>query len=154
MTKKANKTEVLVIDNNNLPAVPTMLEKLKEELNGLKAITETSYKTDGNVEGFGNIQNETKVENLIRAWSAVKNKANAYADAANDLGLSTFPAFKIGNSTPEAINHDIKLRMAVIKHADRKAELDALVKEGEKFLTEKDQYQIYLNKVAKATASL
>jgi len=51
MSKKANKSELTVI-NGNLPAVPTQLELLKQELQGLKTITETQYKTEGNVEGF------------------------------------------------------------------------------------------------------
>lgn len=147
MSKSRNKNAVVVIDSNNLPAVPSQLEILKNELSQLKAITETQYKTTGNLDSI-DIKTETKVENLVKAYSSIIAKEQAYHSAAKELKLTTYPAFSVSGGNKEQWKHDIQLRIAVINHSERKAELEALVKEGEQFLTKEDQYQMYLQKVA------
>lgn len=148
MSNKNKKTTV-VVSNGNLPSVPDQMEMLKKELSQLKAITETQYKTTGNLESFGNIKSETSVSNLIKAFSSVRGRENAYNEAAAEMGMESYPAFEISGGNKEQWKHDIKLRIAVINHAERKAELEALIEEGKSFLTKEDQYQMYLQKVAK-----
>jgi hypothetical protein len=58
--------------------VPQVLSLLDQEIGKLKVISESVYKTTGNLEGFGDIKAETKVENLIRAFSSVKGREEAY----------------------------------------------------------------------------
>lgn len=140
-------------EKTNLPAIntPDILSLLKEELKGLQAISTTQYKTSGKVDGFPNsIENESKVENLIRMWASIKGRANAYNEAQLDLKVTSAPVFKISDSTPADFKHDIELKIKIINHADRKAELEALVKEGESFLTTEDKFKAFQNRVKQA----
>ena len=153
MSKKAGKAisnELTVIGDS----VPNVLELLSAKLTELKTVTECSYKTGGKLDGFGDIRQQTQVENLIRAFSSVQGKEEAYHKSAKALGKITYPAFSVSGGNTEAWLHDIKLRMAVIEHADTKAALEALTEEGKKFLTEKDQYAIYLQKASAKIAEL
>lgn len=149
MTKKSKSFEVAITTET-----PAVLDLLKQELSNIQAVTESQYKTDGKFQDMPNfnIQTETEVSNLIKAYSVFKFKKQAYEEAAEDLKLANFPVFKLNGHCLESIKHDILLRIAVLEHATRKAELEALIKEGEKFLTEKDQYQMYLNKVKSFTS--
>jgi hypothetical protein len=129
-------------------SIPTVLETLKSELNNLKSITESNYKTDGKIEGYATgIQEETKVEKLISMYASIKLREQAYNTAAQDLGLKSYPLFKLSGNTSESIKHDVLLKIAIIEHADRKKELEQLVKEAESFMTKEDQQKIFMNKM-------
>lgn len=148
-----SKNEVTVLSNaNSLPAVPNALEQLKNELKAIKEVTETSYKTDGDVDaGFSNtIQNENKVENLVKMYGSVIARKNLYDQAQKELGNIEVPAFKIKGHSVESIKHDVLLKISVINYTDRKNELEALVKEGETFLTKEHLFEMYQQKVANA----
>lgn len=125
-----------------------VMQILQDELNGLKAITESAYKTSGNLDGFGDIKNEQKIENLIRAMSSVIGRESLYNQAADVLGISdNYPAFQINGGNAETWSHDIKLRIAVISHAERKAELEELLKEAKSFMTVDDQKELFMKKL-------
>jgi hypothetical protein len=143
--KKNNKT--------NLPAIntPDILSLLKDELKSLQAISTTQYKTSGKVEGFPNsIDSETKIENLVRMWASIQGRAKAYTEAQLDLDIKSLPVFKMSDSLPEDFKHDIQLKIKILTHAERKAELEALVKEGESFLTTEDKFKAFQNRVSQA----
>lgn len=147
MTKKSSKSVELAVVGASVPDVLTILN---DKLKSLKAVTECSYKTSGNLEGFGDIKNETKVENLIRAFSSVRGKETAYNAAAKELGLTTYPAFSVSGGNSEDWKQDILLRKAVIEHADTQKKLEDLSSKAQKFLSEKDQYNIFLKEAAEA----
>lgn len=147
MAKKEKEVTALSIGT---PAPMEALEILREELNTLKTITETSYQTQGKVDGFGtNIQNETSIETLIKMQSSITGRAEGYARAATDLGLKSFPVFKINGFTADAYTSDIKLRIDVINHSDRKKELEEALKEAEGFMTKEDQWKLFCKKLEK-----
>lgn len=132
-------------------SVPDVLSILRNELNSLQAISTTQYKSSGRVDGFSNsIESEAKVENLVRMWSSIKGKAVAYNEAQLDLGIVSCPAYKMNDSFPEDYKHDIQLRIKILTHAERKAELEALVKEAEGFLTREDQFALLMAKAVEA----
>ena len=147
------KKEVLVIS----PAVPDALELLRNELKDLKVITESSYKTKGPIDGFPNsIAEEKNIENLVKMCASVNGMANAYDNATDTLakklnGDFSTPVFKLSGYTKDAIIDDIVLKIRINSISERKAELEALIKEGEQFLTKEDQYKMYLQKIQKAT---
>lgn len=146
----AKKNEIAIIGAELQPL--NALEMLKEKLNSLKAITDQPYKSSGTVNIGGtsiNIQTETKLDNLIKVWSAVKNKAKAYNEAALDLGIDSYPTYSESGQSPEHIKEDIKLRISVITFEEQRKELEALIKEGEQFLTKEDQFTAYKAKLAK-----
>lgn len=143
MSKKKVTTGLVKFESTS-----DMLGALQNELASLKAITETAYKTSGTLDGFGNIQSEMKIENLIRAMSSVSGRETAYYDAAVRLGLGEYPAFTVNGGNADAWEHDIKLRIAVISHAARKQELEELLAEAKTFLTKEDQYAMFQAKLA------
>ena len=131
------------------------LTVLKQELKGLKAITETQYKTSGVVEGFTvNIQSETKIENLIRMHSSLFGRQEQYNKSQQRIGAAvggdfSAPLFKVSGHTPEDFESDVVLRIKVLSFEERRKELETLIKEGEGFLTKEDQFRAYQQKVAR-----
>lgn len=151
MSKKTKESTALALVGTSVPDVLTVLsEKLKE----LKAITECNYKTSGSLEGFGDIKSETKVENLIRAFSSIRGREKAYNEAAQELGLETYPVFNVSGGNAADWKQDILLRKAVIEHDDTKKKLETLAEKAKKFLSEKDQYQIFLKEAGAMLADL
>jgi hypothetical protein len=136
-------------------SVPDALEALKRELKELKAISETQYKTGGSgmVMGFTkSIQEETSIETLVKMVSAVRGRETHYNKAVDELagkigGLSA-PVFKENGQSPESIVDDIALRIQVLSVAERRKELEDLLKEAEQFLTKEDQFKMFQAKLA------
>lgn len=151
MSKKSSKSTGLALIGNSVPDVLTILN---EKLASLKTITECAYKTSGNLEGFGDIKSENKVENLIRAYSVVRTKEFAYDAAAKDLGRTTYPAFNISGGNTSDWKQDILLRIAVIEHADTQKKLQDLTDKAKAFLTKEDQYNLFLVEAAEAVKNL
>ncbi len=153
MAKSTKNTASKVVIETGLTVtpVPTALDILRDELSALKTITETEYRTDGKVDSFsGNIKEEKNVDTLIKMWSVVRTRAKFYNEAQEDLDVKEAKPFAMGGFGADAFKADIKLRIAVLKHSERKAELEALVTEGVSYLTKDDQHKIYMAKVAAA----
>lgn len=128
--------------------VPDVLALLDEELKNLKTITDKPYRTTGNLENFGDIKVETKVENLIRAFSMVRGKEDAYNKAAKELEIATYPVFQISGGSADDWKQDIQLRMNVIEHDSRKNKLAEYKEKMSKFLSEADQREMLLKEMA------
>ena len=127
--------------------VPQVLSLLDQEIGKLKTISDSVYKTTGILEGFGDIKTETKLENLIRAFSSVKGRENAYNDAAKDLGLSTYPQFSISGGTAADWKQDILLRINIITHKDKFDKLTEYKDKMSKFLSAEDQKAMLLKEM-------
>lgn len=151
MKKETNEKEMAII-TNNMPVVD-VLSALKEELANLQQIASSPFETSGDMNEIGfttNLKSELKSENLVRAFSVMCAKEKAYNDAQDRLQLKSIPAFTIAGQSVDKWEKDIKLRVQIIQIEERRKELETLVAEGTKFLTEKDQYNMYLTKLAKA----
>lgn len=135
MAKKNND------DKSLLPSAPVtdVIGLLNEKIASLKHIEETVYKTSGQLDGFGDIKNEMKIENLIRAWSSVRMREKGYLDAAKDLDRKEWPAFTIGTGTSEQWKHDITLRIAILEHKETLDKLTAFRDSATKLMSEQDQ---------------
>jgi hypothetical protein len=120
--------------------VPDILKKLDEEIAKLKHVAETPYKTTGQLEGFGDLTKETKIPNLIRAFSMIRGKERAYNEAAEDLGLTTYEPFTISGGNGEQWKADIQLRIAVINHKDQLDKLTEYKKKFTEYLSKEDQF--------------
>jgi len=141
MNEKDEKVTTALARIDEVPEVLTLLD---QEIGKLKAVTESVYKTTGNLEGFGDIKTETKIENLIRAFSSVKGREKAYDDAAKHLGLTTYPAFSISGGNAADWEKDIRLRIDVITHSDKLAKLNEYKDKMSKFLSAEDQKAMLL----------
>lgn len=144
IAKKATDKNEVAIQKHMAPEV---LDALKQELSKLKEITDTPYKTNGNIDKF-NIKTSMKQEELLCLFGYVIIQEKAYVDAAIDLDINPCPEFKYNGSTLAEWRHDIKLRISILTHDFRKKELTKLIEEGKSFLTREDQYNMYLKKVA------
>lgn len=143
MSKK-NNTE-LALSNSQVPDVLSLLDK---QIAGLKKIADSVYKTTGQLTGFGDIKAELKLENLIRAFSMVKGKENAYNEAAKELELGTYPQFSIDGGTAADWKQDILLRIEIITHKDKLDKLNAYKEKMSKFLSEEDQKAMLMKEMA------
>lgn len=153
-TKKKADNSLAVATLGN--TVPDALQALRNELKALKEISETSYKTgsDSKVSGFPTaIQNETSVETLIKMHSSVAGREKAYNASQARLsevagGPITAPPFRDNGASLESIESDIALRIKVLNITDRKKELEGLLKEAETFLSEKDKFEMFKQRLA------
>jgi len=107
-----------------------------------------------NLQGFGDLSKETKVDTLVKAFSSVAGRANAYASAAKELDVESYPEFIVDGGSVEDWKNDIKLRIAIITHKDELDKLKALQKEASAFLSQEDQKAIFLQKIAGSLQSL
>jgi len=142
MSKSSKPTELTLTTGT-----PDALKVINEKIAALKHIEESVYKTNGELEGFGNIKNELKLENLIRAYSVVRAKEKAYDEAAKELGLKTFPQFSVGSGTAEDWKKDILLRIEIINHKDTLDKLTSFKTRMEGFLSEQDKKALLLKEM-------
>jgi len=131
-------------------SIPDVLEMIKEKIKSFKGIETTKFKTAGKLSGFGDINTETKVDNLIKAYSSVKGRSEAYAAAAKDLGVDTFPEFVLDGGTASDWKHDINLRIQIITHKEELDKYKALEEEATKFLSQEDQKEMFFKKLVSA----
>ncbi len=131
------------------------VEAIKAQLNQLKEITGTEFKTGGNgkVAGFPNsVQNETSIDVLVKMYSSVNGKANAYNASceaiANDFPGFQCPTFKEEGASAESLKADIILRLKVLSVSERKAYLEGLLKEAQEFLTKEDKMASFMEKLS------
>lgn len=132
------------------------LDILKDQLAGLKTITDKPYKTGAKVSLPGNVtvdlKTETEVDNLIKAYAYIKGRNKGYDEAMADLNITTAPAFTQDGFTTAEWKEDILTRINVITYEDKKKQLEDLIKEGEAFLTKEDQFKMYQAKLQAALA--
>jgi len=150
--KEKNTGKITVLNPND--SVREQLATVERALVGLKHVSESNYKTSMNLDGVGNLKDETKTENLIKALSSVIGRETLYNLAASKLGLASFPKFALGGGSSEDWTQDIKLRIAIITN---KETIDALTKakdELSKFLSEADQQQMAIERVNTMLAGL
>jgi hypothetical protein len=133
---QAASTEVAVFDTTS---VPSIIQALESQIKALDHVTDSKYRTSGNLDGFGDIKKETNLGNLIKAFSSVKGRAKAYAEAAEDLNVSTFPVFEVNGGSLADWKADITLRMNIITHKETLDKLNGFKAKFEKFLSEEDQ---------------
>lgn len=135
-------------------SVVNELQLIKEEINKLKHISESVYKTNGNVEPFENLQNLTSEQDLIKMYSAVRNRKIAYDDAADELNRRTVPVFKFEGSTLDDWKHDVELRLAIIEQKSTLDELTELKKGYEELMDKDDKMALLQSKQAKLLKKL
>jgi hypothetical protein len=135
--------------------VPEILKAIKDKLARLKKITDSAYKTSCNIgNNFTNLDQETKIENLLRAYALIKRKHDDYNDAATALDIQEYPVFTHNGFKLEDWTDDIKLRKAIIEQKETQETLLELQKEAEQFLSLEDKQAMFIDKMAKVMKSL
>ena len=149
-TKKAAGAELSTLATFSVPDVIAQLEKKIKELDH---ITDSKYRTSGNLDGFGDIKKETSIANLIKAFSVVMAKANAYQAAATELSIATFPVFEVNGGSVEDWKKDIQLRIAIIEHKETLDKLQGYRDKMKEFLSKEDQKAMLMQEMAEFLAS-
>ena len=144
-TKKATGAELSTLATFSVPDVISQLEKKIKELDH---ITDSKYRTSGNLDGFGDIKKETSIANLIKAFSVVMAKANAYQASATELNIATFPVFEVNGGSVEDWKKDIQLRIAIIEHKETLDKLQGYRDKMKEFLSKEDQKAMLMQEMA------
>jgi beta-lactamase class D len=147
MSNKTDKKTNLEVALNNAADVPEMLKAIDEKIKKFKRIEESVYKTTGKLDGFGDLKQEKLVSNLIRAVSVVIAKEKAYNEAAEKLGLTTYPVFEISGSQAKDWIEDARLRIDIIEQKDTLDKLQDYKKRMQEFLSKEDQKNILLREM-------
>ncbi len=152
-TTKATNLGVAKISELGVTAkTPTreVIALLNAKIESLKHIQESVFKVlgNGNLEGFGDLSKETSVPKLIKAYSMISGKEKAYYASADELGLGSVEVFTVNGGNSEAWKADIKLRIEIINFQETFNELTSLRDQYEKFLSEEDQKESLLEKIA------
>lgn len=129
-------------------SVPDVITVLDDKLKALKHVTDTKYRTSGVLDGIGDIKSETKIDALIRALGSVMAREDVYNRAAEELGLTTYPAFQINGCSVADWKHDIRFRIDVINHKETADKLKEYRDKMSKFLSEQDQKNMLMNEMA------
>ncbi len=124
MNEVKETTEVALLGRKD---VPTMLEKVTEEIKLIKGELPDSPNTSVELPGYGRIVTINSVDQLIKAASSVISRADAYKLAAKEVvpeGMK-IPVFKLGGATKAQWIEDIKGRIIIVGN---QAKLDMLYK--------------------------
>lgn len=125
---------------------------VNKEIDSLKHITDSVYKTNGNIPGFAtSIHNESKIDELIKMYSSVAGREVAYNNAAEELlgKEATYPVFKLNGYTSNDFKADIKLRIDIINHKTKLDELQAIKKEFTELMDKQDRMKLLAQRLVK-----
>jgi hypothetical protein len=145
MTKKKASSEIATLAD---AGVPTVIAQLEAKIKELDHITDSKYRTSGNLDGFGDIKKETSISNLIKAFSVVMAKAKAYAESADELNVESFPVFEVNGGSVSDWKKDIQLRIAIINHKETLDKLTSYRDKMKEFLSKEDQKAILMAEMA------
>jgi len=127
--------------------IPNVLVAIQDKIKTFKGIETSKFKTTMQLSGFGDLGKETKVDNLVKAYSSVKGRSEAYANAAKDLGVESYPEFVVDGGSAADWKKDISLRIQIINHKDELDKLRALEAEAKTFLSAEDQKGLFFTKL-------
>jgi len=146
--KGANKNQSAVALATDSPV--NMIETINAKLESFKHITGSSYKTSGKFENI-DVQTETDLLNLVKAYSSVDARTRDFNQASDDLHkkgiVSTLPVFKLYGYTPEEWKSDIELRIQIVNQKETIDQLNKL-KEEYQAIMEKADVKAMLDKKA------
>lgn len=152
MSKTNKNTGVAVITEGTSSIDAVTL--IKRELDALKEITGSEFKTGGNgtVTGFPrSVQEEKDIPTLVKMYSSVTGKAAAYDAACAEISQAfpgfKAPVFKENGATPAALKADIILALKILSVKERKEFLEGLMKEAQEFISRDDKFKMFKAKL-------
>lgn len=138
--------EVATLDQFSIPQV---IQAIDDQIKSLKKIETTKYKTNMNLQGFGDLKQAKSVEVLVRAHSMVAGKQIRYNESMKALQVEgTAKAFEEGGYTLEDWTEDLSLQVQILTHGERLAELKKIKKDAEAFVSEEDKKKMFFESLA------
>ena len=151
MTKKT--TAVATQGQLTQQDIPAMLEQVKQQIASMSIAKDGFEKTSDSLDGFGKIEDIKSVSDLIKAHSAVTNRAKAYKASASEIvpeGIKV-PLFSIGkHSESQWVNH-ITSRVSEVANEKKLTRLRSFQKTLEENLSTEMKLA---NEMAKIAADL
>jgi len=131
-------------------SIPQIISTIDEQIKALGKIETTKYKTNMNLQGFGDLKQAKDVETLVRAHSMVAGKQIRYNESVKALNLGgTAKPFNEGGYTLEEWTHDLDLQVQILTHSERLTELKKIKKEAEQFVSEEDKKRMFFEGLMK-----
>lgn len=147
MSKEATGTGLATLDQFSIPQI---ISTIDEQIKALGKIETTKYKTNMNLQGFGDLKQAKDVETLVRAHSMVAGKQIRYNESVKALNLEgTAKPFNEGGYTLEEWTHDLDLQVQILTHSERLSELKKIKKEAEQFVSEEDKKRMFFEGLMK-----
>ncbi len=141
-TTAVAKKEASVMDIAKLTSgdIPSLLEKVIEQISTIKKDLPKQPHTTGELAGFGAIEKISTVEQLIKAASSVEGRMGAYVKAAKRVpeGIK-IPSFKTDGSTGNQWLAHIDSRMIIVGNKEKLDKLNKVKEKLERNLSEKDK---------------
>jgi len=147
MATKKTTTEVATAGTFTLDKVPAALEAVNKQIKAIKGSTEEN-RTNGHLDGFGDIFKEKNANNLIKAYSSVNGREKAFKEAAKEMGIDPIPEFKINGSSAKAWKDDLKKAYNMATAAAKLKKLEKVKAELEKHLSEEDKLSALMGNLA------
>jgi hypothetical protein len=125
-------------------SIPTIIETLDKQIKEIGNIETSSYKTNMDLQPFGNLKNVKDVETLVKAHSFVAGKAARYDESVKTLNVEgTAKPFTENGYSLKEWELDIQLQVRILTHKDRLEELKKLKKEAQQFVSEEDKRAMF-----------
>lgn len=125
------------------------INAVKKQIAELKRVQEAVYKTPGKISMGGgssvDIKEVKEEKELVKAFSVVLSKINAFDAAYAALGITSYPVVKVDGGSLDEWSEDIKLRRDVIKYQGRLDKLNNVKKRYEDLMDKQDKMNL-LNK--------
>jgi hypothetical protein len=150
--KTARKNEVALTFTSN--QVPDMIKVLEDKLAAFDGISESNYRTSGQIDGLGDIKTMTDLSSLIRANGMIMQSEEYYNQSAQAMGLDKYPQFSYKGNTAEDWKKDIKLRYDLINQKETIDKLNHFKSKLETFLSEEDKKNMLLKEMEAFAKSL
>lgn len=127
--------------------VPSMIKALEEKLKGFAGITESAYRTSGNIDNLGDIKTIMELPLLIKASGMILSSEKTYNEGAEAMGLESFPQYMYKGNTVKDWLLDIKLRYDLINQKETIDTLNSFKKDLEGFMTEQDKKAVLMGRM-------
>lgn len=125
-------------------AIPDVIAQLDKQIKEIGNIETSQYKTNMELQPFGNLKNVKDVETLVKAHSLVAGKEARYNESVKSLNVEgTAKLFNENGYSLKEWESDIQLQVRILTHKDRLAELKRLKKEAEQFVSEEDKKKMF-----------
>jgi hypothetical protein len=132
--------------------VPKMLEQVTAQIKLIKGNLPKTPKTDGNLQGFGKVEDINSLESIIKAASMVIGKERSYKEAAEimipkDVKGVKVPAFRIGGMKAQDVLDHLKVRAVEVGNKEKLDKLNKIKKELEANLSAEAKLANSLSKI-------
>lgn len=112
--------------------VPAALDAVKKRLGALEALNNLAPRTDGKFRWNPNYIHNDPINifrlkdmgQIINIHQYIRTKHEAYNKSAELLQLAEYPVFEWMGYTFDAWDHDLRQRIAIITHHDKKSKLE------------------------------